>query len=107
MPSSCCRPGPRDRVFSPPSSDGDLRPHLKKVFWKGVRGGALLQITPHTPPPPLKSPPLLSSYCGAAALLSLSPLLARRLRYSGWAVARPEKISSTEAARAWGRTSST
>ena len=38
MPSSSCRPGPRAVVRSPPSSGGDQRPHLKKVFWKGVRG---------------------------------------------------------------------
>ena len=30
--------GPRAVVRSPPSSGGDQRPHLKKVFWKGVRG---------------------------------------------------------------------
>ena len=38
MPSSSCFPGPRAVVRSPPSSGGDQRPHLKKVFWKGVRG---------------------------------------------------------------------
>ena len=76
----------------------------EKSFLEGGAGENLLSTKGS---PPLKSPPPLSSYCGAAALLSLSPLLARRLRYSGWAVARPEKISSTEAARAWGRTSST
>ena len=38
IPSSSCFPGPRAVVRSPPSSDEDQRPHLKKVFWKGVRG---------------------------------------------------------------------
>ena len=38
IPSSSCFPGPRAVVRSPPSSGGDQRPHLKKVFWKGVRG---------------------------------------------------------------------
>lgn len=39
MPSSFCFPGPRAVVRSPPSSGGDQRPHLKKVFWKGCGGG--------------------------------------------------------------------
>ena len=31
MPSSSCLSGPRAVVRSPPSSDGDLRPYLKKL----------------------------------------------------------------------------
>ena len=43
MPSSSSLSGPRAVVRSPPSSDGDLRPYLKKFFGRGA-GENILSI---------------------------------------------------------------
>ena len=69
MPSSSSLSGPRAVVRSPPSSDGDLRPYLKKFFGRGCGGEPFV----HKRFPPPLSP--LTYYCGAAALLSLCLLL--------------------------------
>ncbi len=74
LPSPFCLPDLRVVDRTPPSGDGDRRPRLKKGLGRGV-GKELLSAKAF---PRGRSP--LISYCGAAALLSLSPLAARRLR---------------------------